>query len=1420
MVKSSSPSRQVFMLWSWILLAAVSGAWAVPEYMIDNFNTVQSGTAGTGSEPFMVFSERYGCLDLTYHQTDGFHDIAWWEGLSWSWQLVNVSSYRYMLLDVRGGSGGEDFTVEFHYKDAQNRSHKPWVRISDYGPLTPSWRTVSIPIEDFRGFDPMRALAIALGFRYPTCGPASVSLDNIGLSLYPASFFWTQRAVSVSNDAARFTFKAHHPSGQAPCSGVTLHYSVNNGPTTDVAMSQSGSSWLYTAAGLANGDQVDYSFGYACISNGMSDGFHLTHRSTIDNVIPSTPQGLTGVGVSPTRIDLRWTASSDNVGVVGYRIYRNDVEIGTSATTNYSSMGLNQNTSYSYFIRALDAFNNESDVSSAIAVATPKDVTPPSMPVGFTGEVTSAATVFLSWQSATDNVAVTAYRVLRDGVDYGLSYTTSLVTYGQSGCSHTFAVVACDDGGNRSPTSELLQVIMPYDTMPPGAPQNFAATPSSPIRIDLSWSPSIDNGWVTGYEVFMNGSYIGTTARTNYQAGGLSPDTTYSFTARAVDSVGLHSEYSDEVTATTPGGMIEPLGSYAAEIPWNVSRPTISPYITTNMTRPLPTHDWWTSIMTVRNSGMLSAKPFAYYARGWQVECAYPRVQAYSDSIEAPFTTELGLSAAGGTFPVQNAGASRVDGYGDFSVRVRLGDTNSFMDATLVRGSPYTYLIYSNCVPMLNCPAGYNVVTANTTEAYLVIRSASANQSVFAFFAPSGTLWNTSSGTQILPALPLNKRFLSVAVMTGRGTSFNAEEFNRLRAHAYAFVTNTHVDFAYHPEQGRVCATYSCETVPMQGGETETLMGLLPLHWKNSMASLVPGMVYTTILGALKLHEGNSWTMGIRFGGIVPELPKPTDETWSDSMFATLAQDCTEFNGTIGPTYWYGVELGRATRALLALDAAGRWEDRDALLGQIRAGLENLFTYSPGESQHFFGYESVWGSLLGFSESFGATTYLNDHHFHFGYFVYAAAIVAMFDPSFAVEYREIVDKILRDYNNPSRDVSGPEPLPWLRHFDPWEGHCWATGLPAPEGDDASAWGPDQESTSEAMNSWAAMFLWGEVTHNPEFRDMGAIGYAIEAQAIREYWYDADQSNHPTNYPKTMISRVFAGKLDTRTWFDQHMDAIWGIQYVPVGPHMTYLGEFRDYRILDYNYFKQYVPPASVRDGWKAVHWMYRSFFEPNAVVAEYDSHVTLDGGNSHAAVYYMIHALRSLGQVDTSVYSDCPTLVAWAEGARTNYVAFNNTVGAITARVFRVCDNALVGRVVLRNQRTTLVATDSDGDGDGLCNGVEMGLGTDLFLRDSDGDGQDDRCEVVAGMNALDPASVFTMSAEGFVQGDAWRLTWPGQTARTYRVMAFPSIAELLAGTNGALLADGVTGTGTVAQQISLPIWTTGVMRISVTPSP
>jgi hypothetical protein len=89
-----------------------------------------------------------------------------------------------------------------------------------------------------------------------------------------------------------------------------------------------------------------------------------------DATAPSVPTNLTAKAVSSSQIDLAWTASTDNVGVAGYKVYRGGSLVATVSKTSYSDAGLTASTSYTYKVAAYDSAGNTSAQSSSASATT------------------------------------------------------------------------------------------------------------------------------------------------------------------------------------------------------------------------------------------------------------------------------------------------------------------------------------------------------------------------------------------------------------------------------------------------------------------------------------------------------------------------------------------------------------------------------------------------------------------------------------------------------------------------------------------------------------------------------------------------------------------------------------------------------------------------------------------------------------------------------------------------------------------------------------------------------------------------------------------------------------------------------------------------------------------------------------------
>lgn len=171
-----------------------------------------------------------------------------------------------------------------------------------------------------------------------------------------------------------------------------------------------------------------------------------------DTTAPSAVTNLqTSADSTGTSVTLTWTSATDNRGVAGYRVTRNGTALADVAGTSFSDPAVTPGVAYTYSVSAYDAAGNMGAAATATVTTTGADTTAPTAVPSLSTSVSKNRSVKLTWNAASDNVAVTGYLVLRDGVTVGavssLSFSQSRVPAG----SYTYALIARDAAGNESP---------------------------------------------------------------------------------------------------------------------------------------------------------------------------------------------------------------------------------------------------------------------------------------------------------------------------------------------------------------------------------------------------------------------------------------------------------------------------------------------------------------------------------------------------------------------------------------------------------------------------------------------------------------------------------------------------------------------------------------------------------------------------------------------------------------------------------------------------------------------------------------------------------------------------------------------------------------------------------------------------------
>jgi endoglucanase Acf2 len=246
----------------------------------------------------------------------------------------------------------------------------------------------------------------------------------------------------------------------------------------------------------------------------------------------------------------------------------------------------------------------------------------------------------------------------------------------------------------------------------------------------------------------------------------------------------------------------------------------------------------------------------------------------------------------------------------------------------------------------------------------------------------------------------------------------------------------------------------------------------------------------------------------------------------------------------------------------------------------------------------------------------------------------------------------MVGLLIRDIASANREDTL---FPFLRNFDPYAGHSWASGH-AKFGD-----GNNHESSSEAMNAWCGLVLWGEATGDIKTRDLGIFLYTTELAAINEYWFDVHGTNFPKAYTPSVVTMVWGGKGANATWFSARPEHIHGINWLPIHAGSLYLGHHPDY--VQKNYSALVKEKGGTKwDDWSDTIWMYRALADPDDALKQFEERkdaAKFDSGNSKAHVYYWIATLKQLGQVDPSVTADYPVCGVFRKDAKRLYVASN-----------------------------------------------------------------------------------------------------------------------------------------------------------------
>ncbi len=218
----------------------------------------------------------------------------------------------------------------------------------------------------------------------------------------------------------------------------------------------------YTVTGLAASTSYALTVRAVDAAGNLSTPAALTASTTAaaDTTAPTKPAGLVVTNPTSSTLPLSWAASTDAVGVTGYKIFRGGSQVGSTTTaTNFTLTGLTASVTYALTVSAVDAAGNVSALSNALNASTTAapDTTPPTAPTSLAVTNPTASSLTLGWSASTDAVGVVRYDIYRDGLLAGNTTSTSFTLSGLvASTSYTLTVRAVDAAGNVSAASAGL----------------------------------------------------------------------------------------------------------------------------------------------------------------------------------------------------------------------------------------------------------------------------------------------------------------------------------------------------------------------------------------------------------------------------------------------------------------------------------------------------------------------------------------------------------------------------------------------------------------------------------------------------------------------------------------------------------------------------------------------------------------------------------------------------------------------------------------------------------------------------------------------------------------------------------------------------------------------------------------------------
>ncbi|HEY8402377.1 MAG TPA: glycosyl hydrolase [Cytophagaceae bacterium] len=727
---------------------------------------------------------------------------------------------------------------------------------------------------------------------------------------------------------------------------------------------------------------------------------------------------------------------------------------------------------------------------------------------------------------------------------------------------------------------------------------------------------------------------------------------------------------------------------------------------------PFQTHNWWNSalwnvntpacvgdITTTENmhsNAMYPIPPMIIEAESYGISLRYRPIALNGGG---PNNTGNFFADEDIVFGFNGATCSRTDvvNYGDMHVTLEqdMGGGNKLY-TTASQGSPYIFFERQGTAEptfflfFLKATAVSTSGNSITFDRSCCPAGTNPHFGKIALFFPPGTTIS-NDGINYIPLTTIptngseyggNNRYWRIRLPAGVNHFTTAimpdgsqETLDLYEQYAFNKITDTRFTYSYDEATATLTSTFDFITTNVLGNSGNESLLVLYLHqylYSPQYPANSVGLNYSSSRGYMEVITGNQFSTVMKNYGLLPALgwANTADSIQLYNLVQTFADSRNYINTNCGdPVYGALGALHECARIAEIAHAVGNYAARDKLLNIAKEGIERWLTSPDGEYTAMYHYDKDFNWLTPFPSAFDADRLLQDSHFHHGYLIYAAAIVARFESvlynstTWATEWGPMIEVVIRNINDYRRDMTPPANpddvwFPYLRYFDPYAGHSWA-------GHDAS----NQESVSEAINFAAGAVMWGETTGNTAIRDMGLMMYITETEAARMYWWDGARRGlnngfYAPNYAHYHGAILAPGGVAYATFFGANPHYMHGITYVPITGSSIWMGVDPAGAANNHADFEAaFGGPTDGSGGfWSSVMLMQQAVYDAATAKTRFLNEAipnNWSGPDYDVEGLYWITTFDSVGRVDASVQADVASFAVFKKDGCRHYMIYN-----------------------------------------------------------------------------------------------------------------------------------------------------------------